>query len=199
MSQVLHLVNEYGIAAMFFIILLEYACFPVSSEIVLPLSGAVASHQHTSFFLILPLSVLAGLLGTSLCYWVGRLGGSTCLDKIMKKFPKTEKGILASYHKFELHGPVIVCLGRLIPLCRTYIAFIAGATKLKPSVFYIASFLGITVWNFILIGLGYTLKENYSLVATYYNRYKHILLPIVIGFCFFLIIRAIYLKRKKQA
>ena len=31
--------QNYGIWAMFVLIMLEYACFPVSSEIILPLAG----------------------------------------------------------------------------------------------------------------------------------------------------------------
>lgn len=195
MNQLIELIYEYGVIAMFFIILLEYACFPVSSEIVLPLSGAVASMNGTNFFLILPLSVLAGLLGTSICYLVGRIGGGACIHKLTTKFPKTKKGIDASYEKFEVHGPVIVCLGRLIPLCRTYIAFIAGATKLRATVFYVASFIGITIWNFILIGLGYLFRENYQVVSYYYARYKHYLLPMILVLCIFMIYRSY---RKKQ-
>ena len=49
MNTISELINEYGLVAMFIIIMLEYACFPVSSEIVLPLSGAVASINNTHF------------------------------------------------------------------------------------------------------------------------------------------------------
>ena len=35
--------QSYGIWAMFVLIMLEYACFPVSSEIILPLAGVMAA------------------------------------------------------------------------------------------------------------------------------------------------------------
>ena len=74
METVFSLFDRYGIFAMFLIIFLEYACFPISSELVLPFSGAMARAEDISFFLLLPLSVLAGLLGTGLCYLAGRIG-----------------------------------------------------------------------------------------------------------------------------
>lgn len=164
---------------MFLLVLVEYACFPISSEIVLPFSGAVASLQQIPFLVILPLSVLAGLIGTSICYAIGYFGGTAVLDKIKQRFPKSQKGIDGSYEKFQKNSIYSVCFGRLIPICRTYIAFIAGTTKQKYSVFVISSSLGISLWNFILIGFGYTLRENWEQVELYYSRYKHIFLIVI--------------------
>jgi membrane protein DedA with SNARE-associated domain len=178
MSYFTNLIFEYGLLAMFVIILIEYACFPISSEIVLPFSGAVASLQHVNYFTILPLSVLAGLIGTSFCYTVGRIGGRALIDRLITKFPKAEKGILSSQSKFQQYGSLAVCFGRLIPLCRTYIAFIAGASGQSFLIYLVSSFFGITVWNAILIGLGFLLRENWSIVGEYYARYKDIMLPL---------------------
>lgn len=164
---------------MFFIILIEYACFPISSEIVLPFSGAVASMQNVNYFMIVFLSILAGIIGTTLCYLVGRLGGTPLIDTIIKKFPKSEHGLKSSQDKFKKYGGFAVCFGRLIPICRTYIAFIAGASGQKPTIYIICSLIGITIWNSILIGLGYIMRENWSLAIGYYNRYKDIITPLI--------------------
>ncbi len=177
MDTLLSLFDRYGIFAMILIIFLEYACFPISSELVLPFSGAVARAENVSFFLLLPLSVLAGLLGTGLCYLAGRIGGDTVLTKLSKRFPKTEKAITSSRAKFEKYGAGAVCIGRVIPICRTYIAFVAGAVGQSPSVYFPYSLLGITIWNSALLSLGYFLQGNWGAVSGYYDRYKQYLLP----------------------
>lgn len=179
MSSLTNLIYEHGLLAMFLIILLEYGCFPVSSEIVLPFSGAVASLQGIPFFVILPVSVAAGLIGTSLCYAIGRYGGVHLLNGLVKKFPKTKKGIDSSYEKFDRYGSFAVCFLRVIPLCRTYIAFIAGAVKQHYLVFLLSSAVGITIWNTLLLGLGYFLRENWKLAGAYYEEYKLILFPLI--------------------
>jgi len=199
MNFITDFINDYGLIAMFLIILLEYACFPVSSEIVLPFSGAVASINNTNFFVILLLSILAGLIGTGICYAVGWFGGGAIIKAITRKFPKSKKGIDIAYEKFNTHGAATVCIGRVIPLIRTYIALIAGASKLNPVTYFSASALGITVWNTLLIGLGYILRENYKNVGEYYNRYKHNLIPVVIVFAGIIIINIVLSKRKKKA
>ncbi|NLJ96982.1 MAG: DedA family protein [Clostridiales bacterium] len=198
MSFLTELIIKYGVLAMFLIIMMEYACFPVSSEIVLPLSGAVASINNTHFLVILPLSILAGMIGTGICYTVGWFGGGAIIGAIKKKFPKSEKSLDASYERFHNNGASAVCIGRLIPLIRTYIALIAGAARLKPSIYFPYSFLGITIWNTLLIGLGYSLRENYGKVAIYYERYKHNLIPIFLVLLAFLITRYFYNKQKNK-
>jgi membrane protein DedA with SNARE-associated domain len=194
-----NLINSYGLLAMFLIIMLEYACFPVSSEIVLPLSGAAASISNIHFLVILPVSIVAGLIGTGICYTVGWFGGGAIINAIKRRFPKSEKSLNASYDKFHENGAWAVCIGRVIPLIRTYIALIAGAARLKPSIYFPASLLGITIWNTLLIGLGYSLRENYGKVADYYSRYKHNLIPVLIIAVAFLIINRIYNKKKKRS
>ncbi len=197
MNLIQEFIAEYGTLAMFIIILLEYACFPVSSEIVLPFSGAIASANHTDFLVILMLSILAGLIGTGICYGVGWFGGGAILHAIITRFPKAQKGIDHANEKFRLHGGATVCIGRVIPIIRTYISLVAGAAKLSPVTYFTYTFLGITVWNTLLIGLGYTLQENYQKVASYYERYKLYLHPIA-GLCLFaLLLNFIYQKCKK--
>lgn len=192
METLLSLFDRFGIFAMIVIIFLEYACFPISSELVLPFSGAVARAEEVSFFLLLPLSVLAGLLGTGLCYLAGRIGGEAVLTSLTKRFPKTEKAIVASRKKFERYGAGAVCIGRVIPLCRTYIAFVAGAVGQSPSVYFPYSLLGITIWNSALLSLGYFLQGNWGAVSGYYDRYKQYLIPVLIG-----IVVILFLHKKK--
>lgn len=198
MNFVTNLIFKYGLTAMFITIMLEYACFPISSEIVLPFSGAVASINHTSFFVILPLSIIAGLIGTGICYTIGWFGGGAILSAIKRRFPKSQKGINSAYEKFTNHGASAVCLGRVIPLIRTYIALVAGAARLNPVTYFTASAIGISVWNALLIGLGYTLRENYKKVGEYYVRYKHNLIPVFAICITAIIINKIYKKYKSK-
>lgn len=195
MSFFTDIIYEYGMVAMFFLILIEYACFPVSSEIILPFSGAVASLQQISFFVILPLSVIAGLIGTSICYFLGRYGGMHLLNKIQVRFPKTEHGINTSFEKFNKYGSMAVCVGRVIPLCRTYIGFVAGALKQKYSTYLISSTIGITIWNILLIGTGYVLRNNWNIVGAYYKEYKVIITPVILFLLLVLLFKLTPLKR----
>lgn len=196
MELLTSLIKKYGLFGLCLMILLEYACFPISSEIVLPFCGAFAKNYEISFFYLIPGSVLAGLLGTSLCYAIGRIGGPRVLSFLKTRFPKTQKGITASEKKMEQYGAFAVCFGRLIPLCRTYIAFIAGSVKQPFRQYLTYSFLGITVWNCVLISLGYLLKSNWNEVQRYYGEYKQVLVATAVIIVFLLILRKLFAKSK---
>jgi membrane protein DedA with SNARE-associated domain len=199
MELLTSLLKKYGLFGLCLMILLEYACFPVSSEIVLPFCGAFAKSYDISFFFLIPCSVLAGLTGTSLCYTIGRLGGTRVLTYLKKRFPKTEKGISASEKKMEQYGAFAVCFGRIIPLCRTYIAFIAGSVKQPFGQFLAYSFFGITVWNCVLISLGYLLKSNWNEVQRYYEEYKLVLVATAVIVVLLLFIRKLLARCKTPA
>jgi len=191
MQTLLHFISSYGLPAMFLVILLEYACFPVSSEIVLPLCGALAAASGTSYLSLILLSTLAGVLGTCICYAVGRYGGTAILDRITHRFPKTEKSLSASRNKFERYGTYAVAIGRVIPLCRTYIAFIAGASGMKFVPYLLSSLIGIAIWNSVLTGIGYVMQENWTYATALYEKYKDILIPLLLIFVSVIIYRNI--------
>lgn len=196
MELLTSLFKKYGLFGLCLMIFLEYACFPISSEIVLPFCGAFAKSYEISFFLLIPGSVLAGLLGTSLCYLIGRIGGTRVLTFLKTRFPKTEKGIAASEEKMERYGALAVCFGRVIPLCRTYIAFIAGSMQQPYRQFLSYSFFGITVWNCVLISLGYLLKSNWNEVQRYYGEYKLVLVATAVIILLLLFIKKLLARYK---
>ena len=193
------LFQKYGLFGLCLMIFLEYACFPISSEIVLPFCGAFAQSYHISFFLLIPGSILSGLLGTSLCYFIGRIGGTRALTFLKTRFPKTEKSISASEEKMERYGAMAVCLGRVIPLCRTYIAFIAGSVRQPYAQFVSYSLFGITVWNCVLISLGSLLKSNWNEVQRYYEEYKLFLVGTAVAVILIVLFRRHRRKKSHDA
>ena len=196
MEFVMNVIDSYGLIAVFVLILLEYACFPLPSEVVLPFSGAVASQNDWTFFAILGFSVVAGVLGALVCYLIGYFGGYPLIEKIKRKFPKMKKGLDASQKKYEKYALLSVCVGRLIPLCRTYISFIAGISRQNPWSYIGATAIGVAIWNSVLIGLGYIFAENWNIVTEYYDQYKMVLIPVLVILVGFLVFRW-FRKRKK--
>lgn len=132
-------IQDYGLIAIGAAIALEYACFPVPSEVVLPLSGAVAAQGQFSFLAVYLLSIAAGLLGSYICYAIGRFGGVPILNKLEKKWPKFGAGIRTAREKFDKYATLSVGLCRVVPLCRTYISFVAGLGQQNLIAFTLAS------------------------------------------------------------
>ena len=81
-------IREYGLISMFLLVALEYANFPLPSEVVLPLIGMVGASYDMDFVTILITTTIAGIVGSLLNYWLGAKFGDGLLDYIRKKFPK---------------------------------------------------------------------------------------------------------------
>lgn len=166
------LVDQYGMIAIFLLILAEYACFPVSSEIILPLAGLMGARAGLPFASLILFSTAAGLAGSCITYGIGRYGGSPLLEQLMNRFPSLSKPILSSYRTFGNHGKSAVFISRLIPLCRTYIGFVAGAMKQSLMGYLLSSSLGILLWNTVLTSFGYYFYQYRDVLFAHFNRYK---------------------------
>lgn len=180
--MVMSMIDQYGLLAVFTLILLEYACFPLPSEIVLPFSGAVAAARGTSFLQVFLLSVAAGTIGALFCYFVGYYGGGALIGLLKRRFPNIREGLEASQKKHENAMCFSVCVGRLVPICRTYISFVAGASRQGLLSYLLPTVLGVSIWNLALVGIGYALGDHWNQVLEWYQQYKAIVLPLLLLF-----------------
>lgn len=165
---------KYGIISAFIIVMLEYACFPIPSEVVLPWVGSMVVICNYSFAFIWMLCNLAGLSGCLLCYFVG----SILSNRIERKF-KCKKWYIKTLNFLDRKHNLSICVGRLIPLYRTYISLISGIKKHNVLKFSFFSFIGICIWNACLIYLGYYFYNNLDMVASFYSKYKMITIVIL--------------------
>ncbi|MDY4145416.1 MAG: DedA family protein [Bacilli bacterium] len=188
-EKIFNLIDEYGVYIIFLAIFLEYACFPLPSEVILPLAGAIGYNANISPVLMIALSSIAGLLGALLCYYLGVLGSLP----FFKPESKEENDSISFYEKY---GNWAILFGRLIPLCRTYISFVAGVKKHKVWKYILFSSIGIIIWNSILITLGYVFYDNIDIISIWYSEYKFIILGLICIIFIIVIIKKIK-KRKK--
>lgn len=176
MEWIIDFIIQYGLIAMFLLIACEYACLPLPSEVVLPLSGAMAVSSGRPLLLVIVISVVAGLIGSMICYSIGYSGGTRVLETLKRRYPKTKKGIESTQAFYGRYATISVAIGRVIPLFRTYISFMAGITKQSVTTFLLASSVGIFAWNSILITLGYVLADRWRGVMSYYDTGKWFIL-----------------------
>ncbi|MEG0014188.1 MAG: DedA family protein [Cellulosilyticaceae bacterium] len=174
-SLVAYLINvagNLGYMGIVFIVGLEYACFPIPSEVVLPFVGISVVAGEFTFIRALIASIIGGLLGSLICYAIGFNGGVPLLEWSSKKWPKTKKTIVVLNKWFAKYGNIAVLLTRVFPLTRTYISILAGAEKLRLGTFIGYSLVGIVAWNTLLISLGYFLGDNLALIEQIVRKYS---------------------------
>ncbi|HEY8445410.1 MAG TPA: VTT domain-containing protein, partial [Bacilli bacterium] len=125
----------------------------------------------------------------TLCYGFGIIGRS-----YIDKSPKLRKKLAYALETYEKYENASVMIGRIIPLCRTYISIVAGIGKQKFINFLTFSFVGIALWNLLLMLLGYIFYDNIEMVFHIYDKYKIFIL--IVGVFILIIIFIKFLKRK---
>ena len=159
--------TQYGAIFVFVIVLLEYMNLPgFPAGIIMPMAGVWASRGQIGFLTVLALSVAAGLLGSWILYFLGRLGGDAFFRFYIKKFPKQKELLEKNMEVLRRKGSIGVFISKLLPLARTLISIPAGMISMNFTKYTISSLMGVALWNLIFIGAGYFLGDSvWSLLA----------------------------------
>ncbi len=157
-----------GLIAIFLTMAGESAGLPISSEIVVPLGGALASQGKLPFLAVVAASSLGNLSGSLVAYLLTRRYGEQVILSRAGKWMGLSRGHLRLANRFfDRYGVWAVFLGRLLPIVRTYISFPAGLSRVKLLTFTIATLLGAIPWNFALAYAGFRLGQHYEAVGRY--------------------------------
>jgi membrane protein DedA with SNARE-associated domain len=167
-NWLISLVGSYGLLAIFVTMAGESAGLPISSEIVVPLGGALAAQGKLNFIAVVAVSSLANLAGSLVAYLLTRRYGEQVILSRAGRWIGLSRGHLRLANRFfGRYGVWAVFLGRLLPIVRTYISFPAGLSKVRLLTFTIATLAGAIPWNFALAYAGFKLGQNYQVVAKY--------------------------------
>ena len=158
------MVDSFGYIGIFIATSLEYGCFPVSSEVLLPFIGFFVYGGRMSLFGAVMASTAGGVAGSLFCYCLGRFGRKFIERTLCKKFGSLKKGLDAAGGIFEKYGSRSVLFARVFPIVRTYISFPAGLMGMNIYAFILYTALGALAWNTMLISAGYFLGGYGSLI-----------------------------------
>jgi membrane protein DedA with SNARE-associated domain len=178
-NWLINLVGSWGLAAIFVTMTAESAGVPISSEIVVPLGGALASQGKLSFVLVVAVSSLANLTGSLIAFYLTRRYGERVVLSRAGRWLGLSKGHLRLANRFfDRFGLWAVFIGRLLPIVRTYISFPAGVSKMGYLWFSVATLAGAIPWNFVLAYAGFQLGQHWEVVATAMHPF---VIPVGIG------------------
>ncbi len=184
----------FGVAAM---LVFENATGITPSEIILGLAGwmLIAEHQLPPAMILVGgfYAAIGSVLGASIAYWVARLGGRPLVDKLARWVRIDPAHITSAENQFQRWGIGLVLVGRVIPGIRTLVSIPAGLARMPFLTFFVATFMGAYAWCTLLIGAGYVLGHEWTLIGAYLKQALPFLLTggaIAIALYFWFIRRA---------
>jgi len=145
------------------------------SEIILGLAGwmLISEHQLPASMIFIGglYAAIGSTLGASIPYWAARLGGRPLVDKLTRWVRIDPAHITRVENQFHRWGAGLVLVGRLMPGVRTLINIPAGLACMPFPAFFVATFIGAYVWCTLLIGAGYMLGHEWTLISQYLKQY----------------------------
>jgi membrane protein DedA with SNARE-associated domain len=173
-------ISMFGYWGIAFMMAIESACVPLPSEIIMPFSGYLVSQGQFTLLGITLAGSIGCVVGSSIAYWVGYLGGRPMAEKYGKFILISKHDLDISDRFFRKYGKSTIFFSRMLPVVRTFISLPAGISKMNYWQFVIYTFAGSLPWCFALGYLGMKMGENWEMLAVYFHRFD-ILIGIVIG------------------
>ena len=133
-------------------------------------SGALAALGAFSLPIVLVVFLAAAIIGDTVNYHIGqKVGTSIPEDSWFGRLVNKERMQIAQDF-FNKHGGKTIVIARFMPFVRTFIPFVAGASRMNYGYFLMYNVVGAFLWVFICTLAGYffgnipIVKENFSTV-----------------------------------
>ncbi|MBF0342055.1 MAG: DedA family protein [Magnetococcales bacterium] len=163
-NLLLEWMGQLDYLAIFVLMAAESSIFPVPSELVMIPAGYLVSTQKLTWsgsILASSLGSIAGSLGSYyLAMWLGR----PFIVRFGRYLFITEKHLQQTETFFARHGEISIFTGRFFPVVRHLISMPAGVGRMRLPPFLFYTLIGATLWNIILLILGFVIGENQAWV-----------------------------------
>lgn len=187
-------ISSGGYPALLVLTFLDSTVLPVPNEAILPFAGFLIYSGRFDFLSILVLSCIGGVLGALTSYTIGYYGAEAFTLRFGKYVRLSMADLQKTHAFFAKYGERIILISRFIPVVRQFISIPAGAAKMSLRKFCLYTFIGSAFWNAAMLGIGYSLGANWSVVGEYSKYIDVLILVILIG-----LIVTWFLKKKKPA
>jgi len=118
--------------------------------------GAMAGAGLLNYSVVVPLLLMAAILGDQCNYSIGRYFGPKVFR--WEKSRLFNKAAFDRAHEFyETYGGITIVLARFMPFLRTFVPFVAGVADMGRAKFSLYNILGALIWVLGICTAGYFL------------------------------------------
>ncbi|MGI9093098.1 MAG: DedA family protein [Mycobacteriales bacterium] len=158
-----YLIDTFGLLGLLAVIFAECGLligFFLPGDTLLFTAGLLISNHifHQPLWLIIVLTPIAAVAGNLVGYWIGRQAGPAVFDRPDSKLFRREH-VDRAHGFFERYGAATILMARFVPVVRTFVTVMAGASRMRFSTFAAFSVLGGIVWCAGVTTAGYYLGQ----------------------------------------
>lgn len=122
---------------------------------------------QVEIYALMPLMILAAIVGNTFGYWFGKRSGEALYKrKDSFLFKQRHLDVTKTYYT-KYGGHFTLILARFIPIIRTFAPILAGVIKVDWKSFMLFNVIGATAWIVSLSGIGYLLVQVFPGIMNY--------------------------------
>jgi membrane protein DedA with SNARE-associated domain len=135
---------------------------PLPGDTLILLAGSRASAGQANPWVAMTLVVCATLAGSSVLYWVSRLGGMPVLRRVAVWTRLGESRIERAARWYRQWTAPAIVFGRLVPGFRTPTTAVSGTFRVPYPAFLVYTAISATLWSGLYLSIGALAQDAYS-------------------------------------
>jgi len=202
MPDLTQVIDAWGYAAIFLIVIFGNLGLPVPEETILTVSGYLTWQGQLRFPVVVVVAIVSAVAGDNLGYWLGRRHGQRILERLRAVAPERVEWARQFVRR---HGAKAVFTARFVTGLRFMAGPLAGSAGLEPARFFVANLLGAMIYVPVVVTagylIGYGLGDRVERIRRFLGvgeRFALLVLAIAIGAWIVLARRARRLSRERS-
>ena len=187
---------RYGYWVVFFGVMLENIGVPIPGETVLLFAGFLAYQGKIHILPAILTAITGATTGASLGYLLGRYGGTSVVNRFLRRFPRVATRYDNAQKMFLKYGQWAVFAARFITGLRVFAGILAGVLRMPFSIFLVFSFAGAVCWAVVIGYVGFLFGSNWGRLVNFVSRMDRIALTIIGGWAVVLLLVHLVRRRK---
>ncbi|MCB1533795.1 MAG: DedA family protein [Rhodoblastus sp.] len=160
------IVAQYGLYAVFLIVMLESAGVPLPGETALVLAAIFAGMTgQLDIVHVIVVAAAGAIIGDNIGFMVGRRYGLPLVKRYGALIGLDDRRLAFGQHMFARHGAKIVFFGRFVAILRIFAALLAGVNHYSWRSFLFYNAAGGIVWASVFGVGGYVFGDAMHRVA----------------------------------
>ncbi len=181
---IIHFIQSGGYAGIFALVAIGSSVFPIPSEIVLPFSGFLIFSGKLNYFLVVPIAVIADVLGSLIPYYAGYYLEEKLILNLIKKHGKyillSEREYEHASNWFKKYGDKMVLIGKMLPGVRWIISLPAGVFEMSVWKFLTYATIGSIIYSSLLTFIGVYLGTKWQSLSGYFHQLEVVIMILLV-------------------
>lgn len=156
---------------------------PMPGDVIVAFGGYLAAEGVIALLPLWGFTVIASVLGFMTMYWLGYKWGvqieenrddHLLLRFIDYKYFKRGKKWMGRW------GQGVILANRFLAGTRSVISLTAGMSHLHLVRTIVSSLISSILWNALLIGMGWIIRDNWKIIGEYLSNYGKVILLLIV-------------------